>query len=90
VHLLPVVTVSLVPKGSSVVFSISIRSGLSLYQPFVEFLRVAYIVRVRYDGVDQPLSSLYASAAFIRQESSLSRTVDAYLTILAKPSQKIV
>ena len=52
-------------------------------QPFVEFLSVIYVVRVRYDGVDELFSSFYALAAFIRQESSLSWTVDAYLTILA-------
>jgi len=42
-----------------------------------------YVVLVWYDGVDELLSTLYALATFIRQETSLSWTVDAYLTILA-------
>jgi len=40
--------------------------------------------------VDQPLGLFYALAAFIRQEASLSWTVNAYLTILPEASQKIV
>jgi len=59
-------------------------------QPFVEFLRVTYVVLVGHDGVDELLSLLYALAAFIRQEAPLRWTVDAYLTILAEPAQKIV
>jgi len=42
-----------------------------------------YVIRVWYDSVDQPLSSLYTFAALMGQEASLSWTVDAYLTILA-------
>jgi len=61
----------------------------SAYQPFVEFLRVTYVVLVWDDGVDEPFSLVYALAAFIIQEASLGWTVGAYLTILPKPSQKI-
>ena len=39
--------------------------------------------------MDELLSSLYALAAFIRQEASLSWTVDASLAILPEPPQKI-
>jgi len=49
-----------------------------------------YVVLVRYDGVDQPFSSLYAFAALMGQEASFGWTVDAYLTILAESSQKVV
>ena len=48
-----------------------------LHQPVVKFLRVMYVIPVRYDGVDQLLSTLYTLLAFIRQESSLGWTVDA-------------
>jgi len=41
-----------------------------------------YVILVGYDEVDELLSTLYASAAFVSQEASLSWTVDAYLTIL--------
>jgi len=42
------------------------RMRVPLYQPFVEFLRIMYVVRVWYDGVDELPSPVYASAAFIR------------------------
>jgi len=66
------------------------RRRVSPYEPSVEFLWVRDVVLVRYDGVNQPFSSLYAFAAFIRQEASLSWTVYASLAVLAESSQKIV
>jgi len=68
----------------------TLEQRASLYQPVVKLHEVMCVVLVWYDGVDRPFSSAYASAAFMGQEASLSWTVDAYLTILAEPSQKIV
>jgi len=60
------------------------RRKISPYQPFVQFLWVSDVILVWYDRVDQPLSSLNTFAAFTSQESSLSWTVDAYLTVLVR------